>query len=100
MAILLDHNGTTGVSTYYADNPDRPGEFETIKRFDAQPLMDVCAKERAATAGEKFGDLRRVARIPPAFVGELIREGKLYDQAYMRQWLKEHSAFLTFEKTW
>lgn len=96
--VLLDHNPTTGVSTYYKTGED--GQFHIVKQYDREPLTKVCAEERAATSGERFGDMRRVARIPHAELGELLRDGKLFDQNYMRKWIAERPHLKTFDKTW
>lgn len=99
--ILLDFNPTTGVSTYYRTDPNDPDSFLTEKVWDRGGIDKVNHEQRVTTSGEKFGDLRHYARIPPAIVGQLMREGRLHDPAAMREWLrKEGREWRTFEKVW
>ena len=94
--ILLDHNRTTGVSTYYHNNPDQRGSMVIERRADIQPLIESNHAEVEATRGQKFGEGKRVARIPPIYMADLLREGKLFDQKYMREWFKKHPECYTF----
>ena len=52
------------------------GEIITEKRFDAEPLADDCEQSRIATAGEGWGEMRRVGSIR---IDDLMALLELYD---------------------
>lgn len=68
--------------------------------YDAQPLLDSAASERAATAGERWGEMRKVGVIPMA---ELTRINDTYKSEVERKaqillWLKANPKMVTFDK--
>ena len=69
------------------------------KSFDAQPLLDQCAALRNATAGERWGEMRKVAEIPMAIYSQalLIRDNQ-ERKKFIRRWLAENRGFITFDR--
>lgn len=69
------------------------------KTFDAQPLLDACAAERAATAGQRWGEMRKVGTIPMVVYAKAatIKDNK-ERIAYIRNWLAQNPAFKTFDR--
>lgn len=99
MPILLNANATTGVSTYYHDDPDNPGGFVIEKRLDVAPIKDFAAEMRAQTSGQQFGSMRKVGVIPAHMLGELLRDGRINDEKYLSQFFAENPHLKTFDKT-
>lgn len=70
------------------------------QQYDAEPLIDAAAEQRTMTAGERWGDMRRVGFIPMA---ELTRihetfQGEVERKAQIMLWLKANPKFVTFDK--
>ena len=67
--------------------------------YDAEPLLEACAAERIATAGQRWGEMRKVGTMPMA---EYIKLSKIRDNAerqkFIMAWLRENQKFVTFEK--
>ena len=68
--------------------------------YDAQPLLEAAHAERTATAGDRWGEMRKVGTIPMA---ELNRINAAYPGAEDRKiqillWLKANPALVTFDK--
>lgn len=95
---LINYNPLTSVETYLHEHEDGSKGIETVQG-NIGSLIDYCKAAREATQHERFGEGRVAAKIPAAMAGQLMREGKLFDQEYMRKWLKEHPVFRTFDKT-
>ena len=94
--ILLGHNATTGVSTYYHNNPDEIGGMAIERRQDLTEFHESQAREVQASEGERFGEVRRVGRIPSIYLADLLRDGKLFDEKYMMGWFKDHPECFSF----
>lgn len=68
--------------------------------YDAAPMLEAAAAERAATAGERWGDMRKIGTIPMA---ELTRINDTYKTAAERQaqillWLRANPRMVTFDR--
>lgn len=71
----------------------------TKHTFDAEPILEACKAERAATAGDKWGEMRKVGSIPLAVMNQFFEiKNSVERQAYIVKWLKENQAFVTFDK--
>lgn len=71
----------------------------TKTSFNAQPLVEEAAAMRNATAGEKWGDMRRVATIPMAIYAKAIQiKDNRERQKYIKTYLRENPAFVTFDR--
>ena len=68
------------------------------KTFDAEPLLEACAAERHAAAGERWGDGRKVGTVPLAVLGQFMREDGGLDVERATAWLRENPAFITFDR--
>ena len=68
------------------------------KTYDAEPFLNVAADMRAATAGERWGDMRHVGFIPAAELGKFFRQDGGFDKKRCLQWLKSNPYFCTFDK--
>lgn len=93
--ILLNENKSTGVQTFYetADDTERASTAQNV-----DDILAHAADMRRETQGEKYGDMRRVAVMPMSVVGQAMREGWLFDQERVRQWVRDNPAFKTFDK--
>lgn len=91
--ILLNHNATTNVYTYWHDDPDGriQGVIET-QQTGLEHIADYCKEVREANKFQGFGEGVHY-KIPAAMAGQLMREGKLFDETYMKQWVKEHPEY-------
>lgn len=69
------------------------------RTFDAQPFIDGAAADRAATAGQRWGDMRKVATLPMALYAQVLamptQEGR---QKKLKQIIQENPAFCTFDR--
>lgn len=68
------------------------------KTEDVEPLLQACAFERAATAGERWGEMRKIGSIPMSVVAKFMRQDGGFDAKRCKAWLKENPHFVTFEK--
>lgn len=75
------------------------GALITQKTYDAAPLLEQCKAERAATAGQRWGEMRKVGTMPMA---EYAKAMAIRDNAerkkYVRNWLRTNPYFLSFER--
>jgi hypothetical protein len=78
------------------------GSVIAQKTYDAEPLLDLCHEERVATAGERWGEMRKVGYIPQAELDRLRIKTRGMSQvermAEFTLWLKQNPRFVTFEK--
>lgn len=72
------------------------------KTWDAEPWLKAAAAERAATAGERWGDGRKVCTLPPAEYGRFLSEtnGKTQKekQQWIRAWAQQNPLLVSFER--
>lgn len=68
--------------------------------YDAQPMLDQAHAERNATAGERWGEMRKVGVIPMAVLNEINARvpGALERKAEVLLWLKRNPAMVSFDK--
>ena len=67
--------------------------------YDAQPFLEQAHAERTLTAGDRWGDGRKVGTIPMAVYAEVMKiKGAEERQKYVIDWLKSNPAFVTFDK--
>lgn len=95
MGKITEHDSQTGITTttHYLD--DRV-VFE--KSYDRAPFLQVAAEMRAATEGEKWGELRHVGFIPMAELATMMRQDGTIDQKRAMEFLKKNPALATFSK--
>jgi hypothetical protein len=72
------------------------------KTYDAEPFLKAAAEERAITAGDGWGDGRKVFTLPPAEYGRFLKDTRGKDDAYRKMWLRtwaqENPLLVSFEK--
>lgn len=68
--------------------------------FDASPILEAAKAERIATAGERWGEMRKVGTIPIAIYNRIVTTYKTQDErrAAVLQFLKANENFVTFDK--
>lgn len=71
----------------------------TQKSFDGQGLADRCKELNRETAGQRWGEMRKVAEIPMLIYAKAcqIKDNKARMQ-YIRDYLKQNPAFITFDR--
>lgn len=74
------------------------GKVVIQKTYDAEPMLDLCAAERAHTAGQRWGEFRKVGTIPMAELATLMRQDGTIDNKRVAAWLKKNPAFVTFDR--
>ena len=67
--------------------------------YDAEPFLEQAHAERALTAGDRWGDGRKVGTIPMAVYSEFmkIKSPEARGIAVVN-WLKTNPAFVSFDK--
>ena len=74
---------------------------EVVKKtsYDAQPFLEAAHAERTATAGQRWGEMRKVGTVPMAVYAKAmeIRDQK-ERQKYLLTWLKLNPMMVTFDK--
>ena len=74
------------------------GKVAIQKTYDAEPLLVMAAAERAATAGQSWGEMRKVGNIPMAELATLMRQDGTIDAKRCAQWLKANPLMVSFDK--
>lgn len=71
----------------------------TQRTYDAEPLLEACKAERVATAGERWGEMRKVGSIPMAEYAKFlaIRDNAERQKA-LKAYLAANPAFVTFDR--
>ena len=92
---LTEYDPYTGIQTTVHRTENK---VVIQKTEDVEPLLDACALERAATAGQRWGEMRKVGSIPMSVVAMFLRQDGGFDAKRCKAWLKENPHFVTFEK--
>lgn len=67
--------------------------------YDAAPFLEQAHAERVATAGDRWGEGKKVGTIPMAVYSQVLQiQGAEERQKFLVRWLKENPAFVTFDK--
>lgn len=68
--------------------------------YDAEPLLEAAKAERNHTAGERWGEMRKVGVIPMAVLNHINQtyQGEVERKAQILLWLRENPAMVTFDK--
>ena len=95
MTKITEHDAETGITTsvHYLD-----GKTVIQKEYDAQPLLDTAAEMRAATEGQRWGEMRHVGFIPMAELGKMMRQDGGFDHERVVAWLKANPNLITFSR--
>lgn len=75
-------------------------QIVTQLTYDAEPLLEAAKAERTATAGERWGDMRKIGVIPMAVLSHINETypDSLERKAQILLWLKENPYMVTFDK--
>lgn len=66
---------------------------------DAAPIIEHCKEERMVSAGERWGDGRKIGTIPMVALAEVMAiKGSAERKKYLVNYLKANPAFVSFEK--
>lgn len=95
MPKFTEFDSQTGVKTTVHDLGNKV-VFE--KEYDAQPFLEVAAEMRAATDGERWGEMRHVGFIPNAELATMLRQDGGIDRARLIAFLKANPKLATFSK--
>ena len=92
---LSETDAITGIKTTVHKVENR---VQIVKTYDAEPFLEMAAAERAHTAGQRWGDMRKVGTIPMAELAKFFRQDGGFDGKRCVAWLKQNPAFVTFDK--
>ena len=92
--VFKEHDQQLGITStvHELDN----GKTVIKKTYDAEPLLEACANERAFTDGDSWGEFRKVGTIPMAELATMMRQDGTLDSKRAAAWLKANPAFVTF----
>lgn len=89
----VDAYGVHTEVKFYSD------QAQKVQTYDAEPLVEACKAERLATEGQRWGEMRKVGTIPMAVYTRFLSIKDNNERAkFVRKWLKENPAFITFDK--
>lgn len=94
--VFKETDAQTGIQTRVHDLDS--GRVVIEKDYDSQPFLEAAAAARAATACERWGDMRHVGFIPMAELATMMRQDGTIDKKRCLAWLKKNPALVTFEK--
>ena len=90
------HNGVTTTLSFEGD------ALIVNKQWDAEPYLKAAAEERSATAGERWGEGRKVFHLPEAEYGRYLKETRGWSRqdksAWLKRWALEHPLLISFDK--
>lgn len=69
-----------------------------VQTYDAEPLLEQCDAERKATAGQRWGEMRKVGTLPMVVYQKVLTLHGTERQKFLRQWLRDNPKFISFEK--
>lgn len=95
MSKISEHDAETGITTTVHD---LDGKTVIQKTYDAQPFIAAAAERRAATEGQKWGEMRHVGFIPMAELATMMRQDGGIDQKRLMAFLKANPMLATFSK--
>lgn len=93
--VYQDHDKELGITSKVHDVG---GKVVIHKTYDAEPMLQACANERAFTDGESWGEFRKVGTIPMAELATMMRQDGTIDTKRAAAWLKANPAFVTFDR--
>lgn len=90
----VDINGVRKQVTFEGD------KAVTTLTFDAEPIIEAAKEERILTAGERWGEMRKVGKIPLAvlnIIHQNVKGAEERKQAALA-WVMRNPKFCTFDK--
>ena len=75
-------------------------QIVTKLTYDAEPMLEQAAAERAFTAGDRWGEMRKVGVIPLAVLNDINTriQGAEERKFEVLKWLKENPRMVSFDK--
>lgn len=67
------------------------------KTFDAEPFLRSAEANRQNSAGQRWGEGRKVGTIPMAVLGQFLRQDGGLDVKRLEAWLRANPKFVDFE---
>ena len=92
---LTEYDAQTGITTTVHRTETK---VAIGKSYDAEPLVQTAAAIRAATDGDRWGEMRHVGFIPMAELGMFFRQDGGFDRKRCLAWIKANPAMCTFSK--
>jgi hypothetical protein len=92
---LTDHDAQMGITTT-VERVD--GRVRIGKTYDAEPMLAEAHAARTATAGERWGEFRKVGEVPMAELAKFYRQDGGLDNKRLLNWVKANPQFCWFEK--
>ena len=92
---LFDYDIKTGRQVWRTTNEDGSETFRTD--YPVQEILDENHDMRMASAGERYGDWRKIASVPLNLHFDQLAEAQSQrDDVFIDRWLREHDRFKTF----
>lgn len=67
--------------------------------YDAAPIIEHCKEERAVSAGERWGDGRKIGTLPPTVLAKVMAiPGAEARKKFILSYLRANPAFVSFDK--
>lgn len=96
MAIVYrEYDPITGITSIVHETETK---VTIEKKYDATNFLEDAAAKRAATAGEKWGEMRHVGTVPMAELAAMYRQDGRLDMKRMAAWLKANPKLVTFDR--
>ena len=93
--VFKDYTPEQGIATRVHQDD---GKTVIQKTFDAEPLLEYAKSMREGTEGSGWGEGRIVGTVPMAVLGQFMRQDGSLDVKRCTQWIREHPAFICFDK--
>lgn len=75
------------------------GRLIVRSTMDVEPLLEAAAEERAATAGQRWGEMRKIGTVPMHIYQQYMTiRDRVERQAFIMKWLRDNPAFQTFDR--
>lgn len=67
--------------------------------YDAEPIIEQCKEERILTAGDRWGDGRKIGTLPLTVLAEVMKiQGSAERKKFILTYLRANPAFVSFDK--
>jgi hypothetical protein len=81
--------------TVHFDGDQVVSEFS----YDAAPIIEQCKEERIVSAGERWGDGRKIGTLPPTVMAQVFAiQGVEERKKFILNYLRANPAFVSFDK--
>lgn len=92
---LKQHDEELGITTtvHRVEN-----KVQIVKTYDAEPLLEQAAAERAFTEGQRWGEFRKIGIVPLAVLATFFRQDGGFDRSRAVEWLQQNPKLVTFSR--